>query len=160
MDAEISSILQASTEILLLAQPAVEDGVFGPVVPVAGARLGAAACGPSRQASLTDLKISALCELLGLKLSTVNRKLLKRSLLRPDEAERLMGLQRLIGQVEAVVRDRGDGSPFGAGRWLADWLQRPNRALGGELPASFMDTAEGREQVGRLIGAQRSGSYM
>jgi uncharacterized protein (DUF2384 family) len=90
----------------------------------------------------------------------VNRKLLKRSLLSPDEAERLKGLQRLIGQVEVVVRDCGDGSPFGAGRWLADWLQRPNRALGGELPAPFMDTAEGREQVGRLIGAQRSGSYM
>ena len=108
----------------------------------------------------TDLNRSALCELLGLKLSTVNRKLLKRSLLSPDESERLMGLQRLIGQVETVVRDCGDGSPFEAGRWLAYWLQRPNRALGGELPASVMDTAEGREQVGRLIGAQRSGSYM
>ena len=103
---------------------------------------------------------NALCELLGLKVSTVNRKLLNRSLLNPDESERLMGLQRLIGQVEVLVRDCGDGSPFEAGRWLADWLQRPNRALGGVRPASFMDSAEGREQVGRLIGAQRSGSYM
>lgn len=103
---------------------------------------------------------NAFCELLGLKVSTVNRKLLNRSLLNPDESERLMGLQRLIGQVEVLVRDCGDGSPFEAGRWLADWLQRPNRALGGVRPASFMDSAEGREQVGRLIGAQRSGSYM
>jgi putative toxin-antitoxin system antitoxin component (TIGR02293 family) len=103
---------------------------------------------------------NALCELLGLKVSTVNRKLLNRSLLNPDESERLMGLQRLIGQVEVLVRDCGDGSTFEAGRWLADWLQRPNRALGGVRPAAFMDTAEGREQVGRLIGAQRSGSYM
>lgn len=103
---------------------------------------------------------SSLCNLLGLKVSTMNRKLLKRCLLNPDESERLMGLQHLIGQVEAVVRDCGDGSRFDAGRWLADWLQRPNRALGGDLPAEFMDTAVGREQVGRLIGAQRSGSYM
>ncbi len=57
----------------------------------------------------TDLNRSAFCELLGLKHSTVNRKLLKRSLLSPDESERLMGLQRLIGQVEVVVRDCGDG---------------------------------------------------
>jgi hypothetical protein len=78
----------------------------------------------------TDLNRSALCELLGLKHSTVNRKLLKRSLLSPDESERLMGLQRLIGQVEVVVRDCGDGSSFEAGRWLANWLQRPNRAPG------------------------------
>ena len=103
---------------------------------------------------------NALCELLGLKVSTVNRKLLNRSLLNPDESERLMGLQRLIGQVEVLVRDCGDGSPFEAGRLLADCLDRPNRALAGVRPAAFMDTAEGREQVGRLIGAQRSGSYM
>ncbi len=100
----------------------------------------------------------ALCELLGLKVSTVNRKLLNRSLINPDESEPLMGLQRLIGQVVVLVRDCGDGSPLEAGRWLADWLQRTNPALGGIRPAAFMDTAAGREQVSRLIGAQRSGA--
>ena len=91
------------------------------------------------------LKRNALCELLGLKVSTVNRKLLNRSLLNPDECERLMGLQRLIAQVAVLVRDCRDGSTFEAGRWLADWLQRTNPALGGIRPAAFMDTAEGRE---------------
>jgi len=108
----------------------------------------------------TGLSRSALCALLGLKLSTVNRKLQHRSPLSPDESERLIGLQRLIGQVEAVVRDCGDGSAFDAGQWLAAWLQRPNQALGGERPATFMDTADGREQLGRLIGAQRSGACL
>jgi hypothetical protein len=32
-----------------------------------------------------------------------------------------MGLQRLIGEVEAVVRDCGDGQGFAAGCWLASW---------------------------------------
>ena len=108
----------------------------------------------------TNLPHKTLCELLGLKLSTVNRKLQNRALLSPDETERLMGLLRLIGQVEAVVRDCGDGESFDAAQWLAAWLQRPNRALGGALPGDFLDTAEGREQLGRLIGAQRSGAYM
>ena len=113
----------------------------------------------------TDLGRSTLCALLGLKLSTINRKLNQKLRLSPDESERLMGLQRLIGEVEAVVRDCGDGQDcdgqgFAAGRWLASWLQRPNQALGGATPASFLDTAEGREQLGRLIGAQRSGAYV
>jgi len=103
---------------------------------------------------------SALCALLGLKVSTVNRMLLDRSLLNPDESDRLMGLQRLIGEVAVLVRDCGDGSPFETGRWLADWLQRTNPALGGIRPAGFVDTAEGREQVSRLIGAHRSGASM
>ncbi|MCP9913338.1 DUF2384 domain-containing protein [Cyanobium sp. BA20m-14] len=71
-----------------------------------------------------------------------------------------MGLQRLIGEVEAVVRDCGDGQGFAACRWLASWLQRPNQALGGATPAAFLDTAEGREQLCRLIGAQRSSAYV
>lgn len=103
---------------------------------------------------------SSLCALLGIKVSTVNRKLHNHALLSHDESERLMGLQRLLGEVHALLRDCGDGTPFDAAAWLASWLQRPNQALGGETPAAFMDTAEGREQVGRLINAQRSGAYM
>ncbi|MEB3332064.1 MAG: antitoxin Xre-like helix-turn-helix domain-containing protein, partial [Synechococcaceae cyanobacterium] len=67
----------------------------------------------------TDLGRSTLCALLGLKLSTINRKLNRKLRLSPDESERLMGLQRLIGEVEAVVRDCGEGQGFAAGRWLA-----------------------------------------
>ena len=113
-----------------------------------------------RTEQATGLPRSVLCRLLGLKLSTVNRKLHNRVLLSPDETERLMGLQRLIGEVEAVVRDCGDGQAFDAAQWLAAWLQRPNHALGGALPGDYLDTAEGREQLSRLIGAQRSGAYM
>ena len=102
----------------------------------------------------------ALCDLLGIKVSTANRKLHNNALLSHDESERLMGLHRLLGELQALLRDCGDGTPFDAAAWLASWLQRPNQALGGETPAAFMDTAEGREQVGRLIGAQRSGAYM
>ena len=108
----------------------------------------------------TNLPHKTLCELLGLKVSTVNRRLKERELLNPDETERLMGLLRLIGLVEAVVSDCGDGEPFDAAQWLAAWLQRPNRALGGALPGDYLDTAEGRELLSRLIGAQRSGAYM
>jgi putative toxin-antitoxin system antitoxin component (TIGR02293 family) len=110
-------------------------------------------------ASATDLSRTTLCELLGLKLSTINRKLQQNLLLSPDESERLMGLQRLIGQGEALVRDCGDPEGFEASLWLAGWLQQPQGALGGARPARYLDTADGRDQLSRLIGAQGSGSY-
>lgn len=101
-----------------------------------------------------------LCGLVGLKLSTVNRKLHHHSVLSQDETERLMGLVRLIGQVQALVRDCGREQGFEAATWVAQWLQRPNQALGGLPPAQLMDTAEGRDLVALLIGSMRSGSYM
>ena len=110
-------------------------------------------------AAAMDLSRSTLCELLGLKLSTINRKLQQNLLLSPDDSERLMGLQRLIGQAEAVVRDSGEAEGFDASSWLAGWLQQPQAALGGATPACYLDTADGREQLSRLIGAQSSGSY-
>jgi hypothetical protein len=64
-------------------------------------------------ATATDLSRTTLCALLGLKLSTINRKLQHHLLLSP-ESERLMGLQRLIGQAEALVRDYGDPEGFEA----------------------------------------------
>ena len=73
-----------------------------------------------------------------------------------DESER----QRLLGEVQALLQDCGDGRPFDAEAWLASWLQRPNQALGGDRPAAFMHTTEGRERLLRLIGAQRSVAYM
>jgi putative toxin-antitoxin system antitoxin component (TIGR02293 family) len=111
-------------------------------------------------ASAMDLGRTTLCEQLGLKLSTVNRKLQHHLLLSPDESEQLMGLQRLIGQAEALVRDCGDPEGFEASRWLAGWLQQPQASLGGACPARYLDTVDGREQLSRLIGAQGSGSYL
>ena len=108
----------------------------------------------------TGIPRSALCRMLGLKLSTINRKLQQQGLLNRDESERLMALHRLLGLVDSVMQDCSDGQAFDSGRWLAAWLQRPNRALGNAIPASFLDTADGREQISQLIGAQRSGSYM
>jgi len=110
-------------------------------------------------AAAMDLSRSTLCELLGLKLSTINRKLQQNLLLSPDDSERLMALQRLIGQAEAVVRDCGDSEGFEASSWLAGWLLQPQAALGGARAANYLDTADGREQLSRLIGAQASGSY-
>lgn len=105
------------------------------------------------------LSRQALCRMLGLPVSTIQRRLTQAASLNLDESERLMGLHQLIGQVEAMVDEAGDSDGFDAARWLADWLNRPNPALGHALPADFLDTAEGRQLVSRLLSMMRSGAY-
>ena len=73
-------------------------------------------------------------EALGLKTATVNRKAKRNDPLTSDESERLLGVARLVGQVEAMVAESGDSDGFDAAGWMADWLRQPLPALGGVEP--------------------------
>ena len=96
---------------------------------------------------------------IGVPRATANRKLREHKPLSPQESERLLGVARLVGQVEAMVRDSGNPERFDAARWVAGWLQTPQAALGGQRPADLMDTAEGRELVSDLLARMLSGAY-
>lgn len=100
-----------------------------------------------------------LYETLGLARATVNRKLRHDQLLDQDESERVLGLARLIGQVETVVRESGNPEGFDAARWVARWLDQPQQALGGRRPADLMDTADGRGLVSDAIARMQSAAY-
>jgi len=96
---------------------------------------------------------------IGVPRATMERKLRQRRRLDPDESERVLGLARLVGQVEELVRESGEAKDFDAARWLAGWLERPLPALGGRRPAELMDTAPGREIVSGLVAQMQSGAY-
>jgi putative toxin-antitoxin system antitoxin component (TIGR02293 family) len=100
-----------------------------------------------------------LYETIGLARATVNRKLRERQMLDQDESERVLGIARLVGQVETIVKESGNVQEFDAARWVAAWLERPQPALGGTRPAELMDTAEGRSIVSDLIARMQSGAY-
>jgi putative toxin-antitoxin system antitoxin component (TIGR02293 family) len=95
----------------------------------------------------------------GLVRPTVDRKIRSSGILNQDESERVMGIARLVGQAQSLVRDSGEGGDFDAGQWVGDWLERPLPALGGKLPREFMDTVDGREIVSDLLSQQQSGTY-
>ncbi len=42
-----------------------------------------------------------------------------------------MGFARLVGQLEAILEESGDGTPFDARAWIARWLSEPLPAFGG-----------------------------
>jgi len=95
----------------------------------------------------------------GIARATANRKVQADGVLSQDEGERALGIARLIGQVEKVVAESGEPEGFDAARWTAEWLEEPNNALGGRTPGVFMDTADGREIVSRLVAQMQSGAY-
>jgi putative toxin-antitoxin system antitoxin component (TIGR02293 family) len=96
---------------------------------------------------------------LGLARPTVDRKVRLSKLLNPDESERVIGIARLVGQAENLVRESGGPREFDAATWVSAWLDRPLPALDGKRPGQFMDTADGRMLVADLLSQQQSGAY-
>lgn len=96
---------------------------------------------------------------LGIARTTANRKVKGDEVLSQDESERALGIARLVGQVERIVRESGEAQGFDAARWAAGWLGEPNPALGGRPPGEYMDTADGRALVAGLVAQMQSGAY-
>lgn len=121
-------------------------------------RLGVPAKCVGELSSVMDMPKEALMDSLGLSRATINRKVQRDQPLSPEESERVMGIQALIGQVQAMV-DPEIAPEFNAAKWLATWLAAPLPALGGATPASFLDTVEGQKYVGNLLEMAQSGAY-
>lgn len=97
---------------------------------------------------------------LGLKTATVNRKATQGGVLSPDESERVLGLARLVGQVQAMVEESGNLEDFDAPVALARWLCARVPALGGVEPIQYLDTMEGQAVVARLLAQIQAGVYV
>eukprot|EP01032_Pedospumella_encystans_P011363 gene11363-13215_t len=91
--------------------------------------------------------------------STMKRKTSKDELLPTALSERMIGLQKLIGQVQTMVEESGNPKGFNAAHWIAQWLEQPLGALGGQKPAHFMDTIQGQELVSDVLARMQSGAY-
>jgi putative toxin-antitoxin system antitoxin component (TIGR02293 family) len=91
--------------------------------------------------------------------ATVNRRIKNDKALSTEDSERLIGLQKLIGQVKVMVTESGNTEGFNAAHWVAEWLNEPNPALGQAKPVDFMDTIEGQALVSSLLAQMQSGAY-
>ncbi len=100
-----------------------------------------------------------MAERLGLASSTVRSKSARSKLLSIDDSEKVIGMSRLIGQVQAMVNEAGNPEGFDAAAWLANWMEQGLPALGGRKPSEYMDTAVGQALVSQLLDQIRSGAY-
>lgn len=87
--------------------------------------------------------------ILAIPLRTLTRRKAERRL-RPEESDRLVRLARILAQAVDVL---------GSNEKASQWLQRPNRALGGETPLSLLDTDLGSRQVEEVLGRIEHGVY-
>jgi len=110
---------------------------------------------------LADLSLGQGIGLRALNLSTatINRKAKGGQALSPEESERVIGAAKLVGQVEAMVRESGEIDGFDAPAWMARWLTEPLPALGGTRPIELMDTMEGQGVVANALAKLQGGAY-
>jgi putative toxin-antitoxin system antitoxin component (TIGR02293 family) len=96
---------------------------------------------------------------LRLKTATVNKKAAAGQALTADESERVLGLAKLVGQLEVMLEESGDTAGFDANLWLSRWLHEPLPALGNRKPMDLLDTMEGQALVSQALAQIQSGAY-
>ena len=106
-----------------------------------------------------DISKERFVRIVGLPRATVTRKIASKTDLSADESERLVGLAKLIGQVESMVKESGAPAGFKPAKWFGEWIALPVPALGGRKPEEFLDTSDGREAIGKLLAQMQSGAY-
>lgn len=122
-------------------------------------RNGVRASDVPRVANRMHISKEFLVKALGFSRSAIDRKVKQRKYLPVDQAERVLGLVRLIGQVEAMIVQSGQADGFDPACWTGQWLQQPTPALGGRCPAEFSDTILGQELLSALLARMQSGAY-
>jgi putative toxin-antitoxin system antitoxin component (TIGR02293 family) len=109
-----------------------------------------------------DIQQEKVFTMLDIATATVNRKASRNESLSREDSEKIVGMAKLIGQVEAMLEESGDPErmqDFDAARWLTHWMEEPIPALGGASPADYMDTIEGQEMISRLLATMQTGAY-
>ncbi len=96
---------------------------------------------------------------LRLSPATVNKKAKQDQTLSRGETERVIGVVRLVGQLEAMIQESGDPEGFDAAAWMARWLKEPLPAFGGVRPVDLIDTMEGQTLVSTALTQMQSSAY-
>ncbi len=99
---------------------------------------------------------------IGIPKATFIKKMKDKARFAGSSGQSVVGVLELINRVEdmlAAERDNPEAQGFDVEKWVGEWIQRPQPALGGLAPAELMDTPTGRESVMRVLGALQSGAY-
>ena len=111
---------------------------------------------------VADLAIppSRACKAINISRASLTRKARQNVALALPEAERVLGVAKLIGQVQQMVEESGNPTGFDASAWVSSWLVEPLPALGGGLPIDLLDTMEGQGLVAKLLRQIQGGVYV
>src|SRR5262245_38073781 len=96
------------------------------------------------------LSNTILSRKLGIPQRTLTRRLSKASLLTPAESDRTVRMARVYANAVEMIGDEEKA---------IEWLNTPNRALGGERPLDQLDTDVGARMVEDVLGRIAYGVY-
>lgn len=108
-----------------------------------------------------EIPSSRVFRILGVPKATAEKKAAAREMVTGRSGQAAIGMVRLLGIAQEVVRDSTaeEAQGFDAAKWLGQWIERPQPALGGRKPSELLDTPTGVEVVARLLGSIRSGAF-
>jgi putative toxin-antitoxin system antitoxin component (TIGR02293 family) len=99
--------------------------------------------------------------MLGIPKATGEKKAAAGEMLTGQGGYAAIGMVKLLGIAQEIVKQSTakEANNFDTARWLGQWINIPQPALGGRKPAELLDTPTGIEVVARLLGAIESGAY-
>ncbi len=121
-------------------------------------RVGVDAAFLGDMAKRMDVPYSYLAETVGIPKATAARKRAGNGMI---DGAAAIALARLLAIASDIVEDSTapEAENFDTAKWLGQWIERPQPALGGRKPSELLDTPTGVSMVTKLLGAIRSGAY-
>lgn len=101
-------------------------------------------------------------EVIGVPKATAEKRAANNTAVSGAPGQAALGVVRLLGMAKAMAEnsDVPEALDFDTAKWLGEWIERPQPALGGRKPAEMLDTPTGIETVVKLLGAIESGAYL
>ena len=108
-----------------------------------------------------QIPASRMFGILGVPKATAEKKAAAGEMVTGSGGQAAIGIAKLLAIAEEIVRHSAapEAKGFDAAKWLGQWIERPQPALGGRKPADLVDTPTGLEVVARLLGGIESGAY-
>lgn len=108
-----------------------------------------------------EIPSSRIFSILGIPKATAEKKAAAGEMVTGSGGQAAIGIVKLLGMAQEIVANSAapEAKGFDAAKWLGQWIERPQPALGGRKPADLLDTPTGIEVVARLLGSIESGSY-
>ncbi len=108
-----------------------------------------------------DLPTVRILEMVGVPKATAAKKAVANDVLSGSGGQAALGMAKLMAKAQELVANSTapEARNFDAAKWLGQWLDVPQPALGGRTAGSLLGTPTGIEIVLRLLGAFESGAY-
>ena len=108
-----------------------------------------------------ELPTSRMFNILGVSNAVLWKKVATRGSIDGCAGQSAVRMIKLLGIAKTIISNStaAAAKKFDSARWLGQWIEQPQPALGGRKPADLIDTPMGIAIIERLLGSIESGAY-